>query len=200
LEAPNRKTGPPLFPPPQPELHKVRRRNASTLTRRSRNQKGTSARTANAPRSTVIDVFPSTVHPELSAQFEQAAGSLQRLLRVQAVCLTRAGKPLGNQDLSRRSSREYRSAADHSRELKQSSGNIFESTRAARRFPEDARTVRRSYSQRLYRSNAARFSPHESRTVCELPCAARCSGRLRFFLLLRGPPRPGHADAGERPN
>jgi len=69
---------------------------------------------------------------------------------VQALGLTRAGKPFGNQDLSRRQSREDRSVAGYRRDLKQGSGNIHESTRAARKFPEDARTARRSYRGRIY--------------------------------------------------
>src|SRR5271157_1069737 len=69
---------------------------------------------------------------------------------MQALGLTRAGKPFGNQDLSRRQSREDRSVAGYRRDLKQGSGNIDESTRAAREFPVDARTARRSYRGRIY--------------------------------------------------
>ena len=86
---------------------------------------------------------------------------------MQALGLTRAGKPLGNQDLSRRQSREDRSVAGYRRDLKQGSGNIHESTRAARKFPEDARTARRSYRGRIYNTGVriakAAFKAIESR-------------------------------------
>src|SRR5208337_5385074 len=52
--------------------------------------------------------------------------------------------------LSRRQSREDRSVAGYRRDLKQGSGNIHESTRAAREFPKDARMARRSYRGRIY--------------------------------------------------
>ena len=84
---------------------------------------------------------------------------------MQALGLTRAGKPFGNQDLSRRQSREDRSVAGYRRDLKQGSGNIHESTRAARKFPEDARTAQRSYRGRIYFNSSPTVSVSVSQNV-----------------------------------
>ena len=61
-----------------------------------------------------------------------------------------SGKPFGNQDLSRRLSRDNRSVAAHRCDLKQGSGNIHKSTQMSKRIPQDARTAQRSYRGRIY--------------------------------------------------
>jgi len=94
------------------------------LTRHGRNQKGTQSAHHERPEIHAYWWDLSWRSPGVKGSFEQAAGSLQRQLRVQALGLTRAGKPFGNQDLSRRQSREDRSVACYRRDLKQGSGNI----------------------------------------------------------------------------
>src|SRR5208283_285848 len=61
-----------------------------------------------------------------------------------------SGKPFGNQDLSRRLSRDNRSVAAHRCDLKQGSGNIHKSTQMSKRIPQDARTAQRTYGGRIY--------------------------------------------------
>src|SRR3974377_1529387 len=89
---------------------------------------------------------------------------------------------------------EYRSVAGYRRDLKQGSGNIHESTRAARNFPEDARTGRRSYRGRLYAFSET--SPGKSGPIGAVLLATRAliirRSKMRFTSCCR------HSKSGRR--
>src|SRR5208283_4067680 len=83
-----------------------------------------------------------------------------------------SGKPFGNQDLSRRLSRDNRSVAAHRCDLKQGSGNIHKSTQMSKRIPQDARTAQRTYGGRIYNAQAVVDSAEQIIVAAETTNAA----------------------------